>query len=305
MLVYYIYIIYWTVKRQETSTMVFFPTERKKIYVCYCENDQKLFSGSLLPHLKPLEKTYSIEIWSYTNIKIGTNRHQEIDHAIQTTIMAILLVSAHFFASDSIQQKELPLLLKARSRKEIIIVPLLLSACDYENSLLKEFQFANPQKPLDRMSSGERSEACKNTVAAIRKLLDASSLSTSSLYLSALEQKKKETTNKPVYLDLLQNLSNQTIPHESRVITALNLMDIVLKANEEEKRSLRGHLHRMRLDENSELIQDYIIIILGLLDDVAPFNTMQFAYQNLYESLPLHLRNVIEECIYHQDDKEA
>jgi hypothetical protein len=286
-----------------------FPTERKKIYICCSENDQKMFSGSLLPHLKPLENAYPVEIWSHANIKIGESWLQEIDHAIQTTIIAILLVSAHFFASDSIQRKELPLLLKARSRKEIAVVPLLFSPCDYENSLLGEFRFANPHKPykpLDDMSKSERSRVCKDVVVTIREMLGASSsLSISSLYLSALEQKKRESINKPDYIDLLRKLSDQTQPDRDRVAVALSLADSALKVNDVEKQSLRGRLRRMRLDEHSELMQNYIAIILGLLDDATVFDDVKLIYQKLQEALPLYLRTAIEGYISQQDCEDV
>jgi hypothetical protein len=156
------------------------------------------------------------------------------------------------------------------------------------------------------MSKSERSRVCKDVVVTIREMLGASSsLSISSLYLSALEQKKRESINKPDYIDLLRKLSDQTQPDRDRVAVALSLADSALKVNDVEKQSLRGRLRRMRLDEHSEQMQNYIAIILGLLDDATVFDDVKLIYQKLQEALPLYLRTAIEGYISQQDCEDV
>jgi hypothetical protein len=65
------------------------------------------------------------------------------------TKVAILLVSADFLASKFIAENELPPLLAAAQMEGAVILPVILSACPYEDTELAKFQAVNSlSKPL-------------------------------------------------------------------------------------------------------------------------------------------------------------
>lgn len=69
-----------------------------------------------------------------------------------STRVAVLLSSADFFASELIAEQVLPPLSAAAHAGEITILPVLLSACPYADSELKDIALLNPLAPLSAMT---------------------------------------------------------------------------------------------------------------------------------------------------------
>jgi hypothetical protein len=278
-----------------------------KVFVCYSHEDQKWFLKDLLKHLKPFMQKYQVEIWYDQNIQPGEEWHQEIMRAIQTASVAVLIVSANFFASDFIEQHELPLLLTAAEQKKVRIVPVLLSACDYKDSCLEKFQLVNdPLQPLNCLPEGEQDKVWLKVAISVKEALAAYTVmpSVSASSYNHMGEKKKILEN-TAYQEALRMLNNQTLDSQKRTSTVLLLADMTEDLNEVEKQHLRGRLHRLRLDESLGVMQDYITLVLGLLGDVTVYNDMRTIFFRLHETLPLHLRRRMLECLAHQGNKSA
>jgi hypothetical protein len=108
--------------------------------------------------LKPLEREHRIEIWDDTRIKPGSRWKEEIEQALATTKVAVLLVSADFLASDFIAADELPPLLSAAEKEGAIVLPVILSPSRFSRTTsLSQFQAVNdPLKPLIGMTKSEQ-----------------------------------------------------------------------------------------------------------------------------------------------------
>lgn len=139
--------------------MTTLPPLRTKIFVSYSHHDRE-WLDRLRTHLKPLERTYELEVWDDTRIKPGSKWREGIRQAIRTTRVAILLVSANFLASDFIITDELPPLLNAAEKEGATILPLILSPCRFlRTQSLSDFQSVNdPSKPLLSLPRGEQEE---------------------------------------------------------------------------------------------------------------------------------------------------
>jgi hypothetical protein len=93
---------------------------------------------------------------------------------LDSAIVAVLLVSAEFMASDFIRDKELPLLLERAGRHEVTILPLILSSAIQwtEESKYSAFQSVNPpEKPLLKMSIPNRDDYLAKAAHQIKTLL--------------------------------------------------------------------------------------------------------------------------------------
>src|ERR1035437_3561315 len=65
------------------------------------------------------------------NLKAGEWEPQ-LESAMKEAVAALLLVSPNFLASDFIVEKELPYLMEAHEKRELMIFWMLLEPCDYK-----------------------------------------------------------------------------------------------------------------------------------------------------------------------------
>ena len=148
--------------------------QRDKVFVSYSHKDKQPWLEKLQTHLKVLENEgLSLNMWDDTKIKAGMKWREEIEKALASAKVAILLVSTDFLASDFILQDELPPLLKAAEKDGAIILPIILKSCRYTDSKhLKEFQAVNdPRKPLSILTENEQDEVLLGLSNRIAELL--------------------------------------------------------------------------------------------------------------------------------------
>jgi hypothetical protein len=131
----------------------------KSIFVSYSHIDLA-FLERLRIHLKPFEKKGQIDLWVDTKIKAGEKWKEKISAALDTSVIAILLISADFLASDFIVDNELPPLLKAAEENGKVILPLIVKPCRFtSDENLSKFQSINdPKIPLSKLSENDREE---------------------------------------------------------------------------------------------------------------------------------------------------
>jgi hypothetical protein len=130
--------------------------ERNTVFVSYSHAD-KQWLRRLQVHLRPLARDHSIQIWDDTLIKPGSMWRNEIEDALRSALVAVLLISADYLASEFIANDELPRLLEAARAEGTIILPLIVSPCRFTGTSLSRFQAVNdPAEPLINASRGEQ-----------------------------------------------------------------------------------------------------------------------------------------------------
>ena len=109
-------------------------------------------------NLEPLEREGLLEIWDDTKINPGQKWKQEIEDALNTAKIAVLLISADFLASEFITLVELPSLLKAQKDNGVIILPVILSPCRYiQTPILRDLKPMNsPDNTYMEMDEAEK-----------------------------------------------------------------------------------------------------------------------------------------------------
>ena len=132
---------------------------RTGIFISYSHHDAK-WLDLLLKHLAFLQQQ-GVEIWTDREIDPGDRWRVEIQDALATARVAVLLVTPAFLASPFIQNDELPALLRAAESEGLVIFWIPVEPSSYEQYEIKKFQAAHtpPDKALSILPSGKRNEA--------------------------------------------------------------------------------------------------------------------------------------------------
>ncbi len=143
---------------------------RDGVFISYSHKDRK-FLHELRAHLKPLESAARISVWSDKQISPGSIWLNEIEHALEFTKVAVLLVTKDFLASDFIHEHELGPLLRSAEQGGVRILWVLVRACSYAETSIKNYHAAfPPDKPLAEMKA-ERDKAWVKICEAIKSAM--------------------------------------------------------------------------------------------------------------------------------------
>ena len=117
-----------------------------KVFISYSHNDKayfEVFMDTLKANMKT-STNYNYEIWDDRNIYVGSLWDNEIQNNLETSDLALLLVSDSFLASDYIKAKEFGKLIE--KHQHTLIIPILFTPCDFTHwDDLARRQFFMPQ----------------------------------------------------------------------------------------------------------------------------------------------------------------
>lgn len=129
---------------------------RTDVFISYSPKDAQ-HCERLKTHLAFYEKKGTLTVWEESRLAPGSLWRAEMEKAISKTRIAILLISADFLNSSLIMEDQIPPLLFAAKTEEVIIIPVIVGACAFQETDLAQFYPANdPLKPLDGMSPAKR-----------------------------------------------------------------------------------------------------------------------------------------------------
>ncbi|WP_437323560.1 toll/interleukin-1 receptor domain-containing protein [Sorangium sp. So ce381] len=94
--------------------------------------DDVALADALLGHLQPLRRIAGLDVWSEGRIQAGAGIRCEIEQAIEQADVVLLLLSPDFFASDALQEVEVPRLLERRREGKLQVIPILLRSCFWQ-----------------------------------------------------------------------------------------------------------------------------------------------------------------------------
>jgi hypothetical protein len=151
------------------------PPHRAKLFISYSHLDQ-VWLDRLKRHLEPLNREGLIDSWDDTRIRPGDDWRQEIQSALDAAKVAVLLITADFFASKFIADNELPPLLAAAESKGVKILSVLIGSSRFERTpALSRFQAVNsPQKLLEGMPKHEWDAVLNSLAETIESSLSPS-----------------------------------------------------------------------------------------------------------------------------------
>jgi len=110
--------------------------------------------------LAPLVHGGIVSTWWDGDIVPGDDWRQEIDTALQSAELAILLVTRQFLASDFIRETELPYLFDAADEGRVGLLWIPVGDALFEETRLGDFQAVyDPKNPLNTLPEGHADRA--------------------------------------------------------------------------------------------------------------------------------------------------
>ncbi len=148
--------------------------QKLNVFVSYSHRDQAWLERVQV-HLTPLARGGKLDLWDDSRIRTGQRWRQEIEGALARADVAVLLISADFYASAFIANQELPPLLQAaQSDRELAILGVHINYSDFEHDeVLSEYQTVNtPDRPIeDLVSRGQQEKVFRDLARRLRELV--------------------------------------------------------------------------------------------------------------------------------------
>src|SRR2546430_12946943 len=91
-----------------------------KVFISYSHKDKK-WLDELSPHLHALADQSPIGIWDDTAIESGAQWRTQVDSALHSAKVAVLLISKDFLTSEFIMYSELPFIIQAAETNGLVI----------------------------------------------------------------------------------------------------------------------------------------------------------------------------------------
>lgn len=203
-----------------SPTSVQVPNQRTTVFISYSHKDKRWLE-KLRTTLQPIVPLDAIAIWDDTHIKAGDKWREEIDRALGSAKVAVLLVSPDFLASNFIAEFELPPLLQAAKREGLTILWIAVRPSVYRYTVIGEYQAVNdPKWPLYKLSGARREEELvkigeqimKAAAAARASELSGKAIPTGQAPSEPLGRADSETYSTPLpsnFPDALVNFEDQ------------------------------------------------------------------------------------------------
>jgi len=134
---------------------------RAKVFISYAHKDTK-FMEEFRRMLQPAIGD-EFELWTDKNIEPGEDWNSEIEKALKSSSIALLLVSDHFLESAYITKVEARTILRRHESEGLKIYWVPLTAAFTERTQLNDLQAAwDPKRPLAELSKPDRTKAIKD-----------------------------------------------------------------------------------------------------------------------------------------------
>ncbi len=146
--------------------------QRSDVFVSYSHADAAWLKRVQV-HLRPLVRDDQIDLWDDTLIDAGARWQEEIRSALAQARVAVLLISADFFASDFIATKELPQLLEAEGKRGLTILGVHINHSRFDrDKVLSEYQTINsPDRPIEGLPRSDQEAVFDALARRIEELL--------------------------------------------------------------------------------------------------------------------------------------
>jgi len=143
-----------------------------KIFISYAHRDET-WKERVKVHLAALDMDNDLDIWDDSRIAVGQEWEKEIEAALDSAQVALLLITAHFLASRFIKGKEVPRILERRKNEGLRVFSVIVEPCPWQEVdwLNKIQNLPKYGKPLSQMRKPEADENLSRLAKLVRDAL--------------------------------------------------------------------------------------------------------------------------------------
>ena len=191
-----------------------------QFFISYSHADMRI-KEKLITSLKSLKHEFNInEIWHDGEINSGKNIDSEVLNQLNKSDVVLLLVSPNFLASYYCIEIELKKAIKRMSKKECVVIPIILADCTISDNL----SFARLKRlPTDghpicnRRYFQNQSSGCTSVVDALKNDLKKEFPN------SIIKKQRGKSTSKQdyIFIELYKNGIQQQIPVSQELISQI------------------------------------------------------------------------------------
>ncbi len=130
-----------------------------EVFVSYSHLDER-WKDRLVEQLAVLETEELLAVWDDRRIAAGGDWYAEIERALASAQVAVLLVTRHFLGSPFIREVEVPRLLERRQREGLHVVPVIVTSCLWQHVAFLRPMNARPRdgRPLADFRGNQRNK---------------------------------------------------------------------------------------------------------------------------------------------------
>lgn len=140
-----------------------------RVVISHAHNDAAMVD-ELRSHLKVLERRGLVTTWDDRQLKAGEAWDRAIAEQLAQAEIVILAVTIDYLASDFVFQHELPQILARHRSGQVLVLPVILRACDWQDTPIAELQVLPRQgRPVSAWPN--RDEAWTDVARAVRALV--------------------------------------------------------------------------------------------------------------------------------------
>jgi len=136
-------------------------TERiiPKVFISYSQKDIS-YLNTLKTHLSYPQRENILKTWDDNDLKPGEEWDKNIQNALKTADIILLLLSPDLLATNYVVETEMKIALERHERKEAIVLPIIIRPCQWHRTPFASYQLL-PRKAIPISKQPDYDEAWK------------------------------------------------------------------------------------------------------------------------------------------------
>jgi len=133
------------------------PNKKLKIFISYSHDDEIPYIEEFKKHLAPLKDNSFIEEWYDRKVLPGEDYERKINNNLEDADIICLFILVNFLSSESCK-KEKKKALELRKKKGVVVIPIILSPCGWQddNDINNLLALPTDGKPISNFSNRDK-----------------------------------------------------------------------------------------------------------------------------------------------------